>query len=121
MQPSVFKITSAASVNLTQPLGTVPSADLYGYEIYNTNVAARFVKFYWGAPGTFSGGGDTPTVGTDVPKITIQVPATGKASSNYACPVGGPGTMFMAMTVNAADTDATAVGAGDLIASIFVG
>lgn len=112
MQPSVFKITFAASVNLTQPLGTVPSADLYGYEI---------VKFYWGAPGTFSGGGDTPTVGTDVPKITIQVPATGKASSNYACPVGGPGTMFMAMTVNAADTDATAVGAGDLIASIFVG
>lgn len=121
MAASIFKLTSSASTNLTSINGTTPNTDLYGYEIYNTNAAARFVKLYWGPPGSFSGGGDSPTVGTDKPAMTIQVGATAPARASFPTGIGGPGTMFMAMTTGAADTDNTAVGAGDLIASLMIG
>lgn len=120
MSYSVFKLTSAGSLNLT-PIGNSPNMFCHGWVIYNTAAAARFVKLYWGAPGTFRGGGDMPTVGTDIPALTIGIPATTSAQINLPDGVGNLGYMFMATTVNAADTDATAVTAGDLILSIFYG
>ena len=119
MSCSVFHLTSAATTNLTQ-LG-VGHTQLYGYSIVNTAATALFVKFYWGAPGTFSGGGDLPTVGTDIPALTVGIPTVSTLTLSYNEPIAGEGNLFMATTVNAADTDATAVAAGNLIMSILIG
>lgn len=118
--PSVFKNTSLASTNLLQ-VGNMTGIKCYGYNITNTNAAARFVKLWWGAPGTFSSSGDNPTVGTDVPLITIQVPATSTISNYWDTGVGNEGYMYMATTTTAPDSGNTAVGAGDLITSLFIG
>lgn len=124
MSSRILKLTSAASVNLT-PVGGTERVKVTGWEIWNTNAAARFVKLYWGnaqyggAGGGFSGNGDKPTVGTDVPLVTIPVAATGENRQALYSGIQGTGTCFIATTVNAADTDNAAVGAGDLIISIF--
>ena len=114
----VYKKTSANSLNETQLGG--PLAQLCGFEIYNTNAASRFVKLWWGAPGSFSSGKDNPTVGTDPPDITIEVNATNFSRQSYTSPIGNTGYLYMATTANAADSDATVVGAGDLIISLFL-
>lgn len=85
MVSSPFHLTTAASVNLTQ-LSNKANVALLGYSITNTAQAARFVKFYWGSPGAFSGGKDLPTVGTDIPNITITIPP----ASGIATPVASP-------------------------------
>jgi hypothetical protein len=97
------------------------NAILGGIEIYNTAAAARFVKFYWGAPGSFSSGGQKPTVGTDIPNITIGQAATSGSPRTWTDEGGvyGKGSLFVAFTVNAADSDNTAVTAGDVILTVF--
>lgn len=118
--PAVFKQNSGASTNL-QKIGNMSGVKLYGYNIVNTNAAIRYVKFFWGPPGNWSSSGNTPTVGTDVPTITVLVPATGTLVGSFPNGMGNNGEMWMATTVNAADSDATAVGAGDLLSSIIFG
>src|SRR5574337_361819 len=120
MTASVFKLTSAASTNLVG-IGNMPSTDLYGYNIVNTVASVRYVKFYWGVPGSFSSSGDIPTVGTDVPQLTVQVPSSGTAIAQFATAIGNQGSMFMATTTTAPDSGSTAVGAGDLIISVYFG
>jgi hypothetical protein len=93
---------------------------LTGYEFFNGAAAARFVKLYWGSPGTFSGNSDTPTVGTDLPNMTIQIAATAAARLSYTSAPRGRGRLFYAVTVNAVDTDTTAGSAGDVIGSLFI-
>lgn len=120
MSYPVFKLTSLATTNLNQ-VGQNQNTDLYGWSIVNTNAAARYVKLYWGVPGRFSGGGDVPTVGTDVPTITIECTPAGTSNQSFSRGVGNQGTLFLATTTLPADTDATAVGAGDLIISLVYG
>lgn len=117
---SVFKQNSANSTNL-QRVGNVTGIKCYGYNIVNTNAAIRYVKIYWGPPGNWSSSGSTPTVGTDVPSITVLVPATSTAVGNWVQGNGNQGEMWMSTTTGAADSDATAVGAGDLLTSLFYG
>lgn len=118
MSSAVLKFTAAGSTNL-QPVGPDGGAVLTGFEIFNTAASARFVKIYWGAPGSFSGGADSPVVGTDVPAITIEIDTVKPARQAYFSGIRGRGRMFVATTVNAADSDSAAVTAGDLIVSIF--
>ena len=120
MSYPIFKLTSLNTTNLNQ-IGQNQNTDLYGWAIVNTNAAARYVKLYWGVPGKFSGGKDFPTVGTDIPTITIECTPAGTSINSFSKGIGNQGSLFMAMTTLPADTDATAVGAGDLIASIFYG
>lgn len=121
---SVFKLSSTNSTNLTM-IGNSPNIDCYGWNIVNTNAAARFVKLYWGSPGKWSSSGETPTVGTDIPSITIEVPAlgttTGSTTAYFPGGLGNNGYMWMATTTTAPDNASTAVGAGDLLISIFFG
>lgn len=119
MSSAVFKLTSGASTNLSQIGGADGGTTVTGYEIYNTSAAAEFVKLYWAAPGKFSSGGQAPTVGTDVPNVTIYVPTVGPARQTYYSPIRGQGTLWLATTTGAADSNSTAVAAGDLIISIF--
>lgn len=118
MAARITKFTAAGSTNL-QPIAGTELSQVAGWNIINTAAAARFVKLYYGNRNTFSSNGDTPTVGTDVPRVTIQIPATSGVTASFPIPLAGPGTLFVATTVNAADTDATAVTAGDLIVSLF--
>lgn len=118
MASRILKFTSAASTNLT-PVGPVERTTLTGYNITNTSAAAEYVKIYWGAPGSFSGGGNTPTVGTDVPQITIQIPTVSSVAQSFTSPPTGVGVMFVATTTGAADSNAVAVAAGDLIVSLY--
>lgn len=99
-----FHAISAASTNSTNVKGS--AGQIYGLSISNTNAAARFFKLYDKATA--------PTVGTDTPKRTIQIPAN--ATVICAFPVGlsfASGIGFGA-TGAMADADATAIGAGDL-------
>jgi hypothetical protein len=121
MSANIFRQTSAASTNLTRV--KVVGANVLGWNIVNTNAAVRFVKLYFFLPGT--GGNDAPVVGTTIPDVTIMVPAAGVASPPCVgdwAPSGfsKKGDLWMATTVNAADADATAVAAGDLITSLFI-
>ena len=76
----------------------------------NQTGAAKFVKLYDKATA--------PTVGTDIPKLTIGIPA------NWSREIGVQPTAFqngiaMAITGAAADNDATAVAAGDVAVDVF--
>jgi hypothetical protein len=71
-----FHAISAASTNGTNVKNA--AGTLYGLCISNSNVAARFFKLYDKST--------TPTVGTDTPKRTIQIP--GSATVIEAFPLG---------------------------------
>lgn len=103
-----FRQVSQASTNLAQI--KLSSANLTGGVIINTNAAIRYVKLYDAT--------DSPVVGTTIPKLTLQIPASGQlALPQMALNFGH--TAWMATTVNAVDSDTTAVGAGDLITQLF--
>jgi hypothetical protein len=104
-----FRQVSLASTNLQSVKGAL--ANLKGALIINTNAAARFVKLYDAT--------DQPTVGTTVPALTIEVPASGQLFLAWPDGINFGHTMWMATTVNAVDSDSTAVGAGDLITQLF--
>ena len=95
---------SAASTNATSLKGS--AGMVYGLSISNNNAAARYFKLYNKAAA--------PTVGTDTPVLTLQVPANGTVIRAY--PVGlalGTGIAWAA-TGAITDADTTAIGANDL-------
>jgi hypothetical protein len=109
MASKKLKITSAANTTpiLIQQLG----GNLKGLIADNNNAAARFAKFFDST--------DTPTVGTTVPFLTVRLPATSTAAPIFpADGMGTKGSLWVAFTVNAADSDNTAVGAGDVLATV---
>lgn len=84
---------------------------VYAYFLYNGSAAARFIKLYNKATA--------PTVGTDVPLVTIPLPAA-SAANVYL----GPGIAFsagigIAATQLVADADTTAPAANDVVANIL--
>ncbi len=99
-----YHLMSAASTNATSVKGS--AGNLYGLSISNANAAARYFKLYDKA--------SAPTVGTDVPKRTVQVPANGTVITAF--PVGLSFANGIAFSTNTgiADTDNTGVGANDL-------
>lgn len=105
--PNTFELVSAATANST--VVKSQTASLFGWCIYNTNAAARYVKLYDSATA--------PTAGTK-PKMTILVPgASAGAGNNLISDIGIPfnqGIAFVTVT-GAADSDATSVGVNDLI------
>ena len=122
MSANIFKQVSGASTNLTRV--KTFGANVKGWNIINTAATALFVKLYFYIPGSVAAGTDSPTVGTTVPDITIEVPAlgttTGSAVQSFPDGLSNKGDLWMATTVNPAPTDATAVGAGNLITSLFI-
>lgn len=99
-----YHLISAASTNATSLKAS--AGQVYGLALSNTNSSARYFKLYNLA--------SAPTVGTSTISKTIQIP--GNATVICAFPRGlyfSAGIAF-ATTANMADTDTTAVGAGDL-------
>jgi len=103
--PTASNINSAATTNaafIKNAAGTV-----YNILASNTNVATRFVKFYNKA--------SAPTVGTDVPIITIAVPPNGTIHADMGTLGHRFGTgIAIAITTGAADSDTGAVAANEV-------
>lgn len=99
-----YHLISAASTNATNVKSS--AGNVYGLSISNTNAAARFFKLYDKS--------SAPTVGTDVPKRTIQIPAN--ATVICAFPVGLSFANGIGFSTNTgiADADTGAVGLNDL-------
>lgn len=94
---------SGASTNATSLKGS--AGMLYGFSISNANASARYFKLYNKA--------SSPTVGTDTPVMTVQVPGNGTVIRAF--PVGlvfGTGIAWAA-TGGIADSDTTAIGSND--------
>lgn len=103
--PTPSNITSAATTNATSVKAT--AGTVYSLVASNTGAAAAFLKLYNKA--------SAPTVGTDVPVLTISIPAGGTVT----IPFGATGHRFttgiaLAITNLAADSDTTAVAAGQV-------
>lgn len=99
-----FHLISAATTNATSIKGS--AGQVYGYELYNSNAAVRYVKLY--------NKNTAPTVGADTPFRTIGVPANGRASFQTSIGLLMGSGIAIATTTGIADGDSTAVGAGDL-------
>lgn len=103
--PTASNINSAASTNaafIKNAAGTV-----YAIIASNTNTSTRYVKFYNKA--------SAPTVGTDIPVLTIAVPTNGTIPVDF----GSLGHRFatgiaIAITTGAADSDTGAVAANEI-------
>jgi hypothetical protein len=108
---ATHKIISAATTN--GALLITADMRLDGYQFTNLGATARFVKFYNKATA--------PTVGTDVPVITIALPPGGTVTT----PPGGIASvrfslgLGIAITGAAADADTTAIGAGEVIGTVY--
>ncbi len=85
--------------------------NVYGWELANTNAAVRYVKLYNKATA--------PTVGTDVPTLTLGVPGAGVRSAEKILPVSFPLGLGIGIVTGAADNSTAAVAAGEVIAHIF--
>jgi hypothetical protein len=103
------RFLAAATTNLR----TVKNAPgrILGWRFVNTSAAVKFVKIYDKA--------SNPVLASDVPVITIPLPANGATDFN----LGGLGVTFangiaMACTGAVADNDATAVAANDVVGFI---
>lgn len=95
---------SAASTNATSVKAS--AGTLYGITVSNTNAAARFFKLYDKA--------SAPTVGTDTPKSTIQVPPNSTVARAYPVGMAFALGIAYAATTGIADTDTGSIGASDL-------
>jgi hypothetical protein len=110
--PTTTFTNSAATTNATSIKAS--AGTLYCVNVTNTGSAAAFVKFYNKA--------SAPTVGTDVPVMTISIPASGSVS--VEC--GAMGQRFatgiaLAITNLAADSDTTAVTASQVkVATTYI-
>lgn len=99
-----FSLSSAATTNATL---VSSGATLYGLVATNTGAAVAFVKVYDKATA--------PTVGTDVPVLTLSVPANGVV----ALPLDtrgwkGANGIALAITNLGPDADTTAVAAAQV-------
>lgn len=109
MSSMKLKVTSAA--NTTPIRVKQQGGNLRGFAAINTNAAIRYLKFY-----------DSPSavvVGTTVPVLTIQLPASSMTTLLPTDGVSFSQSLDLAFTVNVADNDNTAVGAGDVIMTVF--
>lgn len=103
--PTASNLSSAATTNATAV--KTSAGTLYNVAASNTGAAAAYLKFYNKA--------SAPTVGTDVPVLTLPIPAGGAIS----IPFGSLGHRFatgigLAITGAAADNDTTAVAAAQV-------
>lgn len=106
---SIAKLLSAASVNNTLVKGS--AGRLYGYHLSNTSAAWRYVKLYNKATA--------PVAGTDTPVMTIPLGPGQSVAVRNTVPVAFAAGIGYAITGAAADNDATAVAAGDVVGHLL--
>jgi hypothetical protein len=120
MTASVYRLVTLGSTNLNQ-VSNAP-AKVKGIIAVNTAAYAIFVKLYWFLPTASASG---PTVGTTPVSVTIEIPALATSGGGiaYSFTEGFmhlSGNLFIAVTKLAAESDTTAVIAGDGLISLLV-
>lgn len=104
---SISSIVSAASTNLTTVKGS--AGKVTGWAFMNNSASIRYVKFYDHA---------SPTVGTTTPVFRLMIP--GSSGLNLSgLTLSFATAIKFALVTGAADSDATAVGASEVLASVF--
>ena len=103
--PTPLNINSAATTNATSV--KTSAGTLYNVSASNTNAAARYLKLYNKA--------SAPVVGTDVPVLTLLLPAGASIDHDFGL-VGHRFTtgIALALTTGIADSDAGAVAAAEI-------
>lgn len=106
----VHRLTSAATTNSTliKPGKTTFVGGVYS----NASASPIYLKLYDKATA--------PTVGTDIPRMTISIPANNSKVIDLMDGVVFDKGLGLALTGAAGDADTTAIGANELIAQTFV-
>jgi hypothetical protein len=104
---SIHHIVSAASTNVAQIKAT--AGRVVGYCLSNTNAAWRYVKLHNVA---------SATAGAAV-ALTIGIPPNGKAECSIPVGIAFGTAISRSIVAGAADTNAVAVGAEDVVGDIF--
>jgi hypothetical protein len=90
------------------------ASDFLGVAVTSNETTAFFVKFWWSGNTNVA-----PTVGTTIPKLTLQVPITG-LSFHLNFPLNNGGLLYWWASTLQADTDSTAlVVGGDVLTLVF--
>ena len=105
----VSKIVSAASTNAT--VAKSSPGVVVGWAFGNLAASMRYLKLYDKA--------SSPTVGTDVPKITMPLPGNAAGHVGLASPVAFSSGIGYALTTGVTDSDSGAVGANEVTVSVF--
>jgi hypothetical protein len=100
------RLNSAASTNATSV--TTASSTVYRIVASNSNAAVRYLKLYDLAVA--------PNVGTDIPILSIPLPAVGMADVDFGVEDGirFQNGLAFALTTGAADNNSSAVAAGEI-------
>src|SRR5262249_23258938 len=109
----VFKVAWPASTTPQAPDGSGTSpVSLCGYSLTNVAVSPRYLKVYDKS--------SAPVVGTDSPKLTIDVPASG---SRQSAPLFRAARfqfgLWISVSVNPLDSDNTAPSAADVLVTVL--
>lgn len=96
----------ASGVNVKASAGQV-----FGWYIYNNATSTRYVKIYNKATA--------PTVGTDVPVLTLGIPAGGAANVEYANGMALALGIGIAATTGVADANTGAPAANDVVVNLM--
>lgn len=104
---SIHHIVSAATTNVAQIKAT--AGRVLGYCLSNTNAAWRYVKLHNVA---------SATAGTGV-VMTIGIPPNGRVELTIPQGLGFATAISRSIVAGAADADATAIGATDVVGDIF--
>ena len=106
-----YKLISLATTNAN--VVKASGANLYSIVAIGLTSTVRFLKLYNKA--------SAPTVGTDVPLMTIPIPANTQGagiSIPFSMGVNFPLGIAIAITAGSADNDVAAVGAGDVLINL---
>lgn len=105
---STAKVLSAATTNAT--VVKASPGRVYVLQFVNNATTTRYIKFHDIATA--------PTVGTTAVYETIGIPAGGSRSINLTSGIYFASGIAYSITTNAADNDATAVAANDIVGAI---
>jgi hypothetical protein len=106
-----YKLISTTSTNAN--VVKASAGNLYSIVAIGLTSTVRYLKFYNKATA--------PTVGTDIPVMTIPVPANTQGagvSIPFSVGVNFPLGIALAITTGSADNDAVAIVAGDVIVNL---
>lgn len=119
MSSYIYRLVTTGSTNLNKVKDG--NAKVNGWVMQNRAAYAIFVKLFWYRPVTDA---ETPTVGTTLPDLVIEIPALatsgGSAVADFSQGIMKNGDLFIAVTKLSADSDTTAVLAADGLISLLI-
>lgn len=103
-----YRLLSAATTNSN--LIQAGQSQVFTYSFHNQTAAFKFVKLYNKATA--------PTIGTDVPRVTIPVPPNSYVAFDSVNGIYFPLGLGVGVTNLIADADTTAVVANDVVVNL---